>query len=241
LLEGALKPGEVELNRILDAIRRRAAEYRQMLPNFICTRKTTGSADRSGRGEWKPVYFTADLLRYVDGVEDVEVLETRGAEPGVATKSQVHVYGEFSGILDQALSERAAAQIEWQGLADLRGVRVHVFRYSVPRERSKHVLALTRTRIVTAYHGLIDAGTMAVRRISLETEDVPPEFPLREAVLTVDFDYVTIAGHEYLLPQSASAYARYGSRRMMKSERVFQNYRRYSSQSKLKFAGPVDP
>ena len=61
-----------------------------------------------------------------------------------------------------------------------------------------------------ANDGRVSAGrsssiraTHSVRRISLQAEEMPKEFPTKATVMGVDYDYVVINGHDYLMPVSA--------------------------------------
>ena len=91
--------------------------------------------------------------------------------------------------------------------------------------------------MVTAYHGLIhvDANSMGVRRITARAESVPPEFPIQESILSVDYDYIHIAGQRVLLPQHAVLQIRRGSR-IVKLDRVFRNYRKFRSETEIRYA-----
>jgi hypothetical protein len=81
----------------------------------------------------------------------------------------------------------------------------------------------------------IDPNTMSVRRVSIEAEDIPHNFPIRESALTVDYIDFSLGGEQYLLPGSATLYVREGKRHLAKNEKQFRDYRRYAGQSTIKF------
>jgi hypothetical protein len=51
-------------------------------------------------------------------------------------------------------------------------------------------------QIGVGFHGLvyIDAATSGVRRITVEADGLPRDFSMHAATMTVDYDYVAIAG-----------------------------------------------
>jgi VWFA-related protein len=236
LIESAVKPTEAELKRILDAARERAVEYKNALPNFLCVTKSSRFARRRGHGEWNPEFSTTGQLQYVGGVERTETIRLEGADAAEARKLQLS--GEFGKILNVVFADSAGA-IEWRGLADINGARVHVFEYRVPRKISSYTLQADAmgSAIATAYHGLIhvDANSMGVRRITAQAEAVPPDFPIQESILSVDYDYIHIAGQRVLLPQHAVLEIRQGSR-IQKLDRVFRNYRKFRSETEIRYA-----
>ena len=61
---------------------------------------------------------------------------------------------------------------------------MHVFAYRVSQAKSKWLVVYEKTdHIRPAYHGLIyvDRDTGAVTRITLEAENIPPNFPISQA------------------------------------------------------------
>ena len=77
----------------------------------------------------------------------------------------------------------------------------------------------------------LDASTMNVRRISIEAEDLPPSFPIHESLIAIDYDFVSMSGREYLLPQQAVLFLRDGPRSLKKNEIKFLDYRRFGAVS----------
>jgi VWFA-related protein len=241
LIEGAPKPSEEELRRILTAARERAAEYRSRLPNFVCRRTSNSFSKRAGhQGAWSPLRSSVQDLQYLGGAERIETIEEVKPDGG---GQMLNLTGEFGAILKFVLGEEAQAEIEWKGSAQIRGARVHVFEYRVSRKNSSYILSLpgSGAYMATAYHGLIhiDAATLGVRRVSLEAEGIAPEFPIQESILAVEYDYVQIAGERHLLPQHALLEVRRGSR-LLKIDRTYRTYRRFHGESVFKFSDAVD-
>ncbi len=240
LVSNGQKPSDAEIQRILDAGRQRAIDYKNALPNFSCTLITRRSIDKTGNSAWKQRDTVTQLLRYVDGREDYKIIDQNGARPGIgadSTSDGVWSSGEFGEFLDSVFSPKAQAQFEWQGKADVDGVQTDAFKYHISRRHSLYSLRGKNWSAAVAYHGFvyIDPNTMAVRRVSIEAEDIPRNFPIRESALTVDYIDFSIGGEQYLLPASATLYVREGKRHLAKNEKQFRDYRRYAGQSTIKF------
>lgn len=85
------------------------------------------------------------------------------------------------------------------------------------------------------FHGLvyIDSSTKSVRRITLKADGVPQNFTMHSTSITVDYDYVAIGTHDYLVPARAEVSLTQGKREAVLNEIEFRDYRRYASQVKV--------
>jgi len=245
VLRNAQKPNSAEIKRILDGVRQRALDYKNDLTNFACIEVTRRSIDPSGTGAYKPKDSITEVLQYMDGAENTQLLEVNGSPAKGTDNVGARVYGEFGGLFDLVFSEQAGAQIEWQDITDWRGTRVHVFQYRVPASRSRYrVVPVSGFKgILAAYKGLvyIDANTLAVKRISVQAEDLPKDFPIHRSEITVDYDWVRIASHDYLLPQTTTLYVGSGKHALMKTEKEFRDYRRYDVGAEWQAPNPPAP
>jgi len=241
LIEGASKPEEAELKRIIAAARERAADYRSALPDFVCTRTTTKFSKRKD-SEWAPAVSSTDLLQYVEGEERTQTLTTKQVANMPSMMKKLDLFGELGGVLSLVFNEYHAAEIEWKGMAEVKGTRVHVFEYRVERKNSGYLLSLgdKGSQVLAAYRGtvLIDANSAAIRRVVVEAVDLPKNFPIQQSAIAVDYDYVRIGGKRYMVPQRATwLYLGMNSRQPMKCDRAFQNYRKYTTTSGIKYMG----
>ncbi len=242
LLPGSQKPDPAEVKRILAVARERAADYRSALPDFVCTRTTTMFWKKKGAAQWVPAMIDTDLLQYVGGSEKAEPLTAREVANVPGSMKKLALRGEFGGLLGAVFNESNAAQIEWQGMAEVKGIRVHVFQYQVSRQHSAYMLSPggdQGTHMVAAYRGLvlIDANTLDTRRVVVEAVDLPPNFPIHQSAIAVDYDHVRIADKRYLVPQRATWMYLQASRQPVRWDRVFQNYRKYATSSDIKYMG----
>jgi VWFA-related protein len=231
VLRNAQRPDDAEIKRVLDGVRQRVLDYKNDLTNFACLEVTRRSVDPTGAGDWKAKDSITEVLQFIDGAENTQLLEVNGTPAKDVGKSGARVTGEFGALFDLVFSPKAAATIQWQDVTDWKGTRVNVFEYSVPAARSHYVVTATGggRSIMTAYKGLIyiDASALAVRRISAEATDLPADFPIHAAGITVDYDWVRIAGHDYLLPQTTMLHVTSRKHYLEKTEKEFRDFRRY--------------
>jgi hypothetical protein len=97
------------------------------------------------------------------------------------------------------------------------------------------VLSDSKGGVSAGFHGLayIDSSTMGIRRITMEADDLPPDFSIHAASIAVDYDYVSIGAHDYLMPVRGTIRLKRGRHEADLNQIVFQDFRRYASQVKV--------
>jgi hypothetical protein len=234
------RPPEEELKSILADATRHAVVYGESLPNFMCERVTNRSVDQDGTGRWKHKDKFTELLTYVDRQESRSMLEIE--QDGVkthadtATASGVQSAGEFGAVISGIFRPASKAKFEWKETGALGDGTVQIFDYRVARENSNLNLRVSATEVVAVgFHGqvLIDTATRSVRRISQIVDDPPKRFPIHATFVSVDYDYVAINNHDYLLPVGAQIILRKGGREKDLNEIEFRNYRRFGSTMRI--------
>ena len=234
------EPGEIE-NLIADA-RMRAVGYMESLPNFMCVEVTNRSVDASGTGNWKHRDTIAELLRYRDKTETHTMLEINGApstsdrDALLKQKGSTLSGGELGGVLKAVFAPSAKADFNWKETDALGSGTVQVFDYRVAKSNSMFsVVGSNGIQLMVAFHGqvYIDSATRNVRRISVEADGLPKEFPTQSSVMGVDYDYVVINGNDYLMPISAEVRVRQNHRQAVLNTIEFRDYKKYGSAMKI--------
>jgi len=124
---------------------------------------------------------------------------------------------------------------------------VQVFDYTVDKAHSGFGVVGTNGReVISGFHGrvFVDSATRSVRRITLIADlpaDVPRDFGTRASSLSVDYDYVAINAHDYLMPVSAEMRLVKGRHAAALNTIEFRNYRRFGSNVRIVDFKPVDP
>jgi VWFA-related protein len=240
LIPNVPRPSDAEIRAILSGAKDRVLNYKRTLPNFLCLMVTRRFADSSDHNGWRAEDSYTSVLRYNGSEETTVLLDVNGRrvrhQDQDALKGAI-VRGEFGETLNMIFSDRAKARIEWLGMADVLGARAHVFRCSVAARNSEYlVMADQASALDAAYHALVyvDADSFNVKRLSIEANNLPVNFPIKESAISIDYDYVPISGQEYLLPLEATLLVRVGRHYLKKNEIQFQDYRKYAAESTLK-------
>ncbi len=238
--ESSPSPTADDLDAFIILARKQALGYQARLPNFVCVEVTNRSVD-SGNGNWKHRDSFAELLRYVDKQETRTMLERNGERSSLERTDLDSNWlisgGEFGNLLSLVFKPESKTQFEWKQAAILGSTKVSILSYRVARENGNITLNGNRT-YGAGFHGLlyIDQATGGVLRITVEADDLPHDFSIHAANMTIDYDYVSIGTHEYLMPMRASVGIQRGRRQIDLNEMTFRNYRRYGSQAKVTFA-----
>jgi VWFA-related protein len=234
-------PTPEEVEALIGDARRQAVNYAESLPNFLCVEVTNRSIDLNGTGDWRHRDTIAELLRYQDKQETRTTLEVNGEtanaeRDAMLVKKSAFSTGELGGVLKAVFDPKAQAEFKWKETDTLGNGTVQVFNYRAPLESSEFfITGNNNMEIKVAFHGLvyIDAATHSVRRVTLIAEDIPKDFPTHSTAMAVDYDYVVINTHDYLVPVSAEMSLRQGKREAVMNTMEFRNYRRYGSNLRI--------
>jgi VWFA-related protein len=233
------RPSADELDSIIADARRNVMAYRDSLPNFICERVTDRSIDQDGTGVWKHKDKFTELLTYFDREEsrnllqiDVDGHRLHDATDDTEDAKGVQSAGEFGAVMTGLFRPSSKAEFKWKETDMLAEGTVQVFDYRVEQENSTLNIRTSSNEVVkVGFHGqvVIDSATRNVRRISQVVDTVPKGFPVHATLVSVDYDYVAINNHDYLLPVGAQIILRRGRREADMNEIEFRNFRRFGS------------
>jgi hypothetical protein len=250
-------PTSEEQAAIIDDVREYALNYSNTLPDFICTQVTRrlaapvpgtkygGPADGSPR--WQAIDTLQIRLSYFEKKEHYVVVLMNNA---IVNRDYEKVggskeFGAFGSLMRQIFEPSTEARFAWDHWGMLRGKLVMAFQYHIRLDHSQYQLAVEdgKLRITTAYHGLfeVEPDTHAVVRITADAENIPPDFPLKEATDVLDYDYQELSGHTFLLPLKSQVIMK-SMEGISRLEEEFRLYRKYSADSEIKFdADPIPP
>jgi hypothetical protein len=232
-------PTSEEQAQVLADAKDYARNYSARMPDYICTQVTRRFYDPSGMEFWRAQDTITERLSYFEGHEDYKVVlvnsqpvEMSHDKLGGATSS-----GEFVSMMREIFAPDTETQFDWERWGTLRGRRMHVFSYRVLQSKSKYSIfsGTANQRIIAGYRGLIfiDKETGAILKITLQAEDLPTGFPIREVNLSLDYDHVSISDHDFILPLKAILTSREGAKYLSKNEVEFRMYRKFSAESTI--------
>ena len=130
----------------------------------------------------------------------------------------------------------AKAEFKWKETDALGSGTVQVFDYHVAKENSGYSVTGSNDLAVTvSFHGkvYIDAATRSVRRVTLIADDLPKDFPTHASAISVDYDYISINAHDYLMPVGAEVSLLEGRREAVLNTIQFRDYKRFGSNVKI--------
>ena len=213
--------------------------YAAHLPNFVCTEVTRRLLDPAGKQEWRNLDESAQLVSYYDGKEHYENLTTRNRSadsdrypPSLTTT------GEFGSLLKSIFAPESAARFAWVRADSLRGNPVQVFSYSVDQAHSQyrvsHQVAGQPKAVFSGFHGLlyINQETAIVLRLTLESDQLPPDFPVRQMAVSLDYGDTEVGGQVYTF-RCFTVDVRLRKRTQIRNESVFRSYQRFTSTSRI--------
>jgi VWFA-related protein len=230
------RPTQEELDRILADARKNALAYADALPNLIC-QQTTQRYDAKWNGDWWHKDTIVEVLSYVNHKESRILVGDLTA--GEMSGTRISSTGEFGEALTNIFKPESKAKFTWREADTLRGEPAEVFDYRVEQENSPFVLnALPEAVANVAYHGriYIDQATHGVMRITIITDEQPKKFPIRKAAIRVDYDYVAINDHDYLLPVSAQVVTKVSGNIgdvLRRNDLTFSNFHRFGSTARI--------
>jgi hypothetical protein len=236
--DSVARPSPSELDATIAGARQRAVSYAAKLPNFLCVEITDRSVDPSGKGRWRRKDSYVELLRYRDNQETRVTLEVNGQRssmPRAELGDWPISLGEFGDVLNSVFQPAAKAEFRWKETDALGNATVQVFEYHVGRNNASMTLTDSNGRVYAGFHGLayIDSATFGIRRITMEADELPHDFSIHAASVAVDYDFVAIGAHEYLMPVRGTISLQRGRHEADLNQIVFQGYKRYASQTKI--------
>jgi hypothetical protein len=237
-------PSEAEQAQVLEEMRKYALNYTKNLPNFTCAQVTKRHLDPVLRGYMPQGDEIRELVSWVDGKEDYKVQMVAGKSVVNVSHMQlggVTSSGEWGQMLENIFDPMNQAEFHYERWGTLRDKRTYVYAYSIPESHGYSMNALDVHREYTsAYKGLIfaDHDTKQIVRVTLETVGIPADFPVREVLITLDYDYTKIGDREYLLPYHFELDSK-EDRFLSKNSADYRLYRKFGTEATITF-GDID-
>ena len=236
-------PSDADVHNIIEGARQRALAWSDSLPNFFCVEVTDHSVDPTGRGDWRHKDTVVQVMRYIEHRESRTTLELNGENNTLNANGAIgalpdeldfaHSVGEFGGMFQVVFEPSAKAKFTWKESDVLDGQPVQVFAFQVAATNSSFDLTgLNNRQHAVGFHGLVylDPATRSIRRITIDADDIPDILQIHASSISVDYGWISINGHDYLLPMRGAVSLREGKHQAVLNEFEFRNYRRFGSQ-----------
>ena len=246
-------PSDEEQKRVLDEVTDYARNYVLKLPDFICSQATRKYVDTTGKESWRQTDLIQERLTYFEKHEDYKVVMVNDKPTDVPHEKlggAMGSSGEFGSILAEIFAPETRTEFGWSRWTAINKRPMYVFSYHVPKERSNYRITsyggpnfADPQTIVAGHHGeiIVDKGTRKVMRIYLHCEDLPANFPVRSADLTLSYDYTKIGDSDYVLPLRAELKMRDDRNPPSKNLIQFYNYRKFGADTTIQFTDAPPP
>jgi hypothetical protein len=234
-------PGEQR--RTLDTARDIAINYSGLLPDFICTEQVQRT-DRTSPTNIKADRLTIQLS-YFGQKEKQKLVAMNGSQTGRPLESLDGLItgGEFGSLLLGVFDPSSSANFQWKESSNIRKHRAAVYTYRIARAKSHYLLGHRlesgqMVEVAAGYHGevVLDSESR-VLRLTASADDMPKDSGILQSSIEVDYDFVAVAGHTYLLPSHSEAHME-RSYRQITSAVTFANYRKFEVDSSIDFGSP---
>jgi VWFA-related protein len=243
------RPPDDELKALLTEAAQYANDYWDSLPNLTCQQVTERFVGSNGENNWEHIDTLTGQLNYFDNQEDWKFQEyekdhKKSHDSSSDIARGISSAGIFGGVIGGLFRPAAKPEISWSETDALGDGTVQVFKYRVAKENSGLFLRGSSTQVVlVGYHGMvyIDSATHGVRRITQIADDVPKNYPIHEAFVSADYDYVAISGQQYLLPIGAQIILRRRSHmsKLELNQIRFGDFHRFRSTSRILSSAPT--
>lgn len=226
---------------LIEKVRHRALEFNSRLPNFLCEqsmKRYEGTARR-----WTLLDTIRFDVTYANGAEQYRNFRRNGKAVKYAETQKAGAWseGEYGTILRNLMTP-GVAQFRRRGDDALGTVMTEVWDYEVTQAASRWSLVFNGKRTRPAYRGSIwiEPATQIVRRIEMEARDLPAQYPLDRAEMTLDYGPVSIAGESFVLPartENLACWRNLGGL-CTRNETEFRSYRRFGAEITIKASNP---
>lgn len=231
-------PTDAEIQAMIEGTRQRAMTWSDSLVNFYCYEVTNHAVDETGTGDWKHKDTLVQLMQYVDHEESRTTMMLNGDRSDVQPDQLqfAHSAGEFGAMFHIVFNPSAKAVFTWKRKAFIDGQPVEVFEVKVARADSGYDLYDRDGHVAHAgFHGLVylDPATLTVRRISIDADDIPPTLLIRASSMSIDYEWVSMEGNDFLLPVRGAVSLQEAGRHPVLNEFTFVGYKRFGSKFRL--------
>jgi uncharacterized membrane protein YkoI len=241
-------PSEAEASDILAKTRNITLAAAEAMPDFIVRQRITRSYARGNTENWIVAdHLTVAVSYRVSAGEQYKLLTINGLPPDKDAPERndytqaggTSSTGEYVSQLTALFAAESRTSFKVVDTDLLRGHRAVVYEYEIQKPYSTYRITADADRsVISGYRGRVwlDRENYRVLRIESIATTLPPDFPITASSRLVDYDWVTIAEHQYLLPSFAEIKMTHNSRGQVfqsRNEIRFRNYQKFGSEVKI--------
>jgi hypothetical protein len=192
----------------LARLKRDVEESLTALPNYTCVE----TIERSQRKNSREPFRRLDTLHVEVAIVDRQELyswpganEFEDRDLGEMVGAGMVSTGSFAAAIANALGNDIST-IRWHGYEEIRGRRAARWDYTIPYNLSRWTIQVEDRGGRVSERGSFwaDAQTLALLRLEVAAEDIPPDLPVQSLKTSIDYARTRVGSRDELLPQSAA-------------------------------------
>jgi hypothetical protein len=211
------------------------------LKSFVCREDIQRFQGKLSGTKARPIDRVSANLSFENGVERYsDIRQNKQSVPSISTLAGAWSEGEFGTLLQQTAQLLESRPVSFVASTTLDGDSAAIYRFNVPAEESPWDLStgLRHYRIPFTTDVWILTSSGEIVKITRKSMAMPEETRISEIDWDVTLGAVDLNGKTWRLPTAAAYSVAYAeSKRREWNQMSFSGYRRYSSESSLRFAG----
>lgn len=206
-------PSEKEAAEAIEKTRKNTLEAVEEMPDFVVKQEIQRSAAFAGTNNFRNLDKLVVAVSYRStGQEEYKVLSINGvlqnnpqAKQSYSETGGTSSTGEFVTVLATIFKPENETKFTLVDTDLIREYRALVYEFSIDRDKAKQQITFfgyIGDSTITGMTGKIwiDREANRVLRIESDATEIPPDFAVRSAKRTIDYDWVSISDQKYLLP-----------------------------------------
>ncbi len=227
-------------DQLIDRTHDWAMSFTNGLPNFLCQQSTTRYVEQSRSEGFQPVDVVTAKVLYEDGHEKYSEITVGGRR---TNKSMMEIggttsTGEFASVLSGLFEEGARTEFKFYQSTTVAREPAAIYDFKVALRNSNWTIQVGGQTLRPAYSGSVwvDKATAQVRRIEMQADNVPKDFPDDTIASAVDYEEIPLGTTKFLLPVHAENLScQRGSTICSKNAIDFRDYHKYSGESTIEY------
>ena len=217
-----------------------AATFTNGLPNFLCQQSTTRYVEQTRSEGFQPIDVVTAKVLYEDGREKYSEITVGGRH---TNKSMMEIggstsTGEFASVLSGLFEPASQTEFKFYQSTTVAREAAAIYDFKVALHNSNWTIQVGGQTLRPAYSGSIwiDKASAQVRRIEMQADNVPKDFPDDTIASAVDYEEVPLGTAKFLLPVHAENLScQRGSSICTKNAIDFRDYHKYTGESTIEF------
>ncbi len=238
--DSAAPPRRTFGSELLDRATDWTAHFMEGLPNYTVEQITTRYVQQSRSEDWQPQDMISAKVIYENGSEKYQDISLNGKKTNknMMELGGQRTTGEFGSMLRGIFEPVRNTDFKFYRSAALHDADAVIYDFKVALPNSDWTIIVGGQTLRPAYSGSIwvDKKTAQVRRLEVQADNIPKDFPLDQVQTEIEYDEVSFGTQKFLVPTHAENLScERGLPFCAKNTIDFRNYHRYTGESNVTF------